>query len=501
MTIYKTLLLICLIFSINAQAGFLQELEKDYTKAVYNLQEKAQKKEISLQEIENAFLKVQKELNSYCYQGHTNTKNAICHLLRGIDPEIATDVSILIDKLSYLLGDLEIYYHDIQHSLEVTLATTQIMTQAFKNKEVKDPKSILLTVTAALFHDVGYSNNKEILSFITSLEKRKYESLFTEAKSKKFSEDFSTLVNIIEQGTLVTGAEFHLYHVFLGQITLAYILDSLKNDLIHGKFLLEKPSLDSINAMICLTDIRGDTSTYREKAKLHLEKTGLFFHGEALRTSDLLTQMATRDRLAKTLPLYHEFVLGNDAYFWSSGLALLATTTEFYENFAKKQFSDKALSLLNEHFSSTNPYQKTLPLVFFLHKAFELPYKKLLEGDPITEIDIAFLEGLEKNGLPIEVVQLFQATKSVREGKPIPSQILTPLQNVLAVKDSVLEISLGDHIRVTLLQDALIHQKVDLTRELLQKNTFRKIEVLSSRTKDWEFIQKHSSQKQKSVSD
>ncbi len=483
------ILLISFAFFNLVNSSIITEIEQDYQQAAYLLQQKIEEKNISPEDIRRIFFEIQKEQSLYHYKSISNLKKTIHEILLAIDPIIASDISIIMNKLQHLLSELKIYYHDLQHSLEVALATAQILTTNFENKLNSDPKSILLAVTAALFHDIGYSNQKEILDFLKSLNPTHYTPLFLQSKNEKFIEKFNQVLKRVRENEPLTGAEFHLYHVYLGQISIEHILSSLKKDLYYGHFLLHPDSLEKIKAMISLTDIKPDLNNYREGRQLFLKNEGLFLHGEALRTSDLVSQLSTCSRQGKVLSLYHELFLGEDSPFWIGGLSFLATGVDFYENFAKKQFSSHALSLLNQFLKSHTLTQKLLFLNLFQSKLFQIPYKKLLSGEPITEVDLAILEGLHDNELEIEVLHLFQAVKYVREKTPIPSEIYSSLKAVLEKKNSVLEVAIGDDVRITLIQDALIKKNINLALDLFQKEEFRKIDSLFAREKDHQTIE------------
>ena len=443
----------------------------------------------SPEELSSLFLHVKSELDLYRYKDVASIKKKIIDLLKGSDFSITKDVEILIDKVESLLKDLKIHYHNIQHTLEVTLGTTIAMVQSFKNEEIQDEKTILLAITAALFHDIGYSNSPEMLTYLKNLNRREYELLFMKAKDEVFIQNFEELVSKIKKNANITGAELQPYHVYLGQITMKFVLEKLESSLPLGRFLLTQESLENINAMISLTDIKPDLKKYRENRLRYLETKNISIAGKALKTSDLLTQLATADRLAKGLALYHEFFLAKEDSFWVSGLSLMATATGFYENFAKKEFEPHILSLFNEHFFSLkdgiNSYQKTLELVFFLYKTFEPIYKKLNDGSPITNEDILLLEGLEKNGLQGEVITLFKAAKMLRENQTLDPPIVKQLEDVLREKDSVLEISIGDEIRITLLLNAAFKGDFDQIIHFVKKENLKKSEIFLVRSFDF----------------
>src|SRR3990167_3430537 len=101
----------------------------------------------------NVFLETKKTLDTYRYQNALTTKNEILGILRNqVSCEIVESVEKIIDKECSLFDHLEIYYHDTQHTLEVTLGTTRIVGEAFRAGVVSE-EEVLLAIVAALFHD------------------------------------------------------------------------------------------------------------------------------------------------------------------------------------------------------------------------------------------------------------------------------------------------------------------------------------------------------------
>ncbi len=130
---------------------------------------------LSPEKINYFFTSIKETLNLHRYQDIDHQTIQITNLTRLIDldnpeyPPISEDAHLLINLVVQLLENLQIDYHNIQHTLEVVLGTTQAMLQYSKEDQIKDPKKILLPIVAALFHDIGYSNAKEIISFIQNL--------------------------------------------------------------------------------------------------------------------------------------------------------------------------------------------------------------------------------------------------------------------------------------------------------------------------------------------
>ena len=462
----------------------LEAVKSDYIDSSKLFKNWISRESISEEDIDSFFTLVKENLDIYRYKNNAYQKVEIIRLVHSIDPCIAEDLNILIDRVIFLLQGLKIHYHNIQHTLEVTLGTTQAVVQHSKEGLIKDSKFILLPIVAALFHDVGYSNEEEIILFIQKPPSDACTLLFHMAKDPGFLEDFKLKAQNISDSKLLTGAEFHLHHVCLSQIILPKILGELPDTFINKEFLLSKESLEKINAIISLTDIKPDPKKYRDGRRNYLQEQGLLFLGESVATCDLLTQLSTSDRLSKGLALYHEFYFGCDDKHWLSGLSLMGTTTGFYESFAKKLINTEVLSALDRYFSSkqiSNYYRTNINLIFFLHKLFEPVYQKLLLSEPLTDQDMTILHGLKKNGLQKEVVDLFLAAKSLQNKNLLPMDLEKGLYDLLKEKDSFLEVALGDEVRIILMKQAALMQD---SEKMIQLFMLRKPELLIKRSFD-----------------
>jgi hypothetical protein len=421
---------------------------------------------ISEEQTDLFFKSIKSALDEHRYVNVDSQKAKILHLVEIIETKcpnrlsLKKDLTTLIDCVGNLLKDLKIQYHNIQHTLEVTLGTIQAVSRRVENGLVRDPKTALLPVIAALFHDIGYSNSRVVVDLVKGLSKEQYEPLFLAAKGQGFIKDFEREVEKMQRGEM-TGAEMHKYHVQLSQVLFPLIISSIPdNELPHKEFLLRSNSIEKICAMIALTDVKPDVTKYREDRREFLDKHGLLTAANCLVTSDLLTQLSTSDRLSKGLALYHEFYLGQDARFWSSGLSLMSTACGFYEHFAKSRFNPQSLALLDGYFSSTNdlnttnPYRQGNELIFFFHKLLEPLYEKLTSGKTIEERDLHILNGLRLNGLQKEVVDLFILTQALRNGESVPFEVRESLDRLLQDKGSLLEISIGDEVRISMMLGA-----------------------------------------------
>jgi hypothetical protein len=184
-------------------------------------------------------------------------------------------------------------YHDIQHTLDVTLAVARLVVGYDSSVEAGDrlgPERARFALVSALFHDFGYLRHRE------------------RDRDAPNGAVF-TLSHVSRSGAFLEG---YLEHV--GLTAFAPVVSRV----VH--FTGYELSLDAIE----LDDPRDSTI------------------GHLLGTGDLLAQLADRCYLEKCRDrLYPEFVLGNvatisgtAANYWS-GMDLLAKTLSFYQQSAQ----------------------------------------------------------------------------------------------------------------------------------------------------------------------
>ncbi|MBM3197696.1 MAG: hypothetical protein FJZ58_00375 [Chlamydiae bacterium] len=413
-------------------------------------------------EIRELFHDVKDVLDLYRYRGVHEVKKEIEVLMTLIGRrDLREDIHCIIDRIESLFSSLQIFYHDTQHTLEVMLGVARVSVIAYQKGKINNVMWVFLGIVAALCHDIGYCNQKEIINLVGRLSKESYDLFFTKAKGRDFVSSFELLQRKIQEGSILTGGELHLYHVYLGQITMRWILQDLP--LQNKDWLLTERSLETMGAMISLTDISASSLSYRQDRKAFLLEQGMGLLGDILSTSDLLTQLATSDRLSKGLALYHEFVKGEDDARFVSGFHLLATVTDFYEGFAKSCLSQEVLNLFQEFFTQRgggNSYQETLSKVLALHALFESIYTKYIHREKLSAKDLLILKGLEENGLPSLIGDFFYALTALQEGKSSQDEI-DRLLSVLQHKGSVEEVSMGDEIRLLLAKYAHVIPRKD----------------------------------------
>jgi hypothetical protein len=226
----------------------------------------------------------------------------------------------------YFAGQDEAYhavdttYHDIQHTLDMTLALARLVAGYEKSVEAKDrlgPQRAALGLVTALFHDSGYLRRRA------------------------------------EDKNCVNGAQFTLTHVsrsarFLGRYLAKVGLPEhapVATRIVH--FTGYELNLDTIE----LEDPRDSML------------------GHLLGTADLIAQLADRCYLEKCRDrLYPEFVLGGIAVEegpggarvrYRSGRDLLSKTLAFYHSSARRRLEHNfngAYRYVEAFFEGANPY-------------------------------------------------------------------------------------------------------------------------------------------------
>ncbi|MEJ2602925.1 MAG: HD domain-containing protein [Gammaproteobacteria bacterium] len=283
-------------------------------------------------------------------------RNAVCALLEETWPDAGFDKVWLAfyDFERLFTGRMPGYfgcdtsYHDIQHSLDITLAMARLLAGYERSANAGErlgPERALLGVIAALFHDAGYIRHE--------VRDREYRN----------------------------GAEFTLYHVsrsadflrrHLPALGLGYVAPAISK-LVH--FTGYEISPDDIRMEDPLDTLIG-----------HL-----------LGTADLVAQMADRCYLEKCRDrLYSEFVLGGIAFEharpgefivrYHSGEDLLSQTPAFWEHAAKPRLEKTfggAYRYFETLFDGTNPYMEAIEAnLRFLHPIIENGYWQMLRRKP-----------------------------------------------------------------------------------------------------------------------
>ena len=216
-------------------------------------------------------------------------------------------------------------YHDVQHSLDMTLAMARLVAgyeQSADTGERLGAERARMAILTSLFHDAGYIRHRER------------------------DEDFDN------------GAEFTLYHV-------SRSADFLRRYL---------PSLGMTKHIGVSSMIVHFTGYELDLDDIELDDPRDVLCGHLLGTADLISQMADRCYLEKCRDrLYKEFVLGGIAvenaapgeYMvrYESGQDLLMKTPMFYQQAVndrlKKKFN-RAYRYIEVLYGGENPYLKAM---------------------------------------------------------------------------------------------------------------------------------------------
>ncbi len=212
-------------------------------------------------------------------------------------------------------------YHDMQHSLDMTLAVARLIVGYERSVEQADrlgPRRALMAIVTSLFHDSGYIRHKER------------------------DEDFNN------------GAEFTMYHV-------SRSADFLRRYL---------PELGMTKDVGVASMIVHFTGYELDLDKIELDDPRDIICGHLIGTADLIAQMADRCYLEKCRDrLYQEFVVGGVAvenakpgeYMvrYSSGQDLLQKTPMFYQQVMRDRLNKKfnrAYRYAEVLYDGQNPY-------------------------------------------------------------------------------------------------------------------------------------------------
>lgn len=216
-------------------------------------------------------------------------------------------------------------YHDIQHTLDMTLALARLIVGYERSV---DPSGRLgaqraqMTITTALFHDSGYIRHRE--------------------RDKSFS----------------NGAEFTLCHVSRS-----------------ADFLRRYLATVGLSRDIGISSVIVHFTGYElDLDKIELDDPRDAICGHLLGTADLIAQMADRCYLEKCRDrLYKEFVLGGVAiennapgeYLvrYESGVDLLRKTPAFYQQVSRDRLQlkfNRAYRYAEVLFEGSNPYIESI---------------------------------------------------------------------------------------------------------------------------------------------
>jgi hypothetical protein len=258
-------------------------------------------------------------------------RRAVCELFRQNWPHYP------FDRVETAFGDFErlfngqfpgyygcdTVYHDLQHSLDGTLAVARLIV-SYDRTHLADerlgPERAIVGVVTALFHDAGY-------------------------------------IRQTDDQTHRNGAEFTLSHVSRSAHFISRYL----------------PTIGMAEWVPVATKIVHFTGYEVQFDQIHLADPLDRRVGHLLGTADMIAQMADRCYLEKCRDrLYPEFVLGGVAASdspgalrirYGSGLELLRQTPQFFEDVRAKRLDGefgRAYRYLEPLFAGRNPYMEAI---------------------------------------------------------------------------------------------------------------------------------------------
>ena len=256
-------------------------------------------------------------------------RRAVCSIFASLYPNASTDPIWLAfyDFERFFYGRSPQYhavdttYHDVQHTLDMTLAAARLIAGYENSVDAKDklgPKRAMLGIVCSLYHDFGYLRHK------------------------------------VRDSAISHGAEFTRSHVSRsGQFLESYL-----------------PTLGLAEFVPVVARITHFTGYEIKAEEIELDDPHDSAVGHLIGTADLLAQMSDRCYLEKCRDrLYPEFVIGSVAFEktndtltinYSSGQDLLAKTLMFYKGSAKTRLDhtfNRAYRYMEVYFEDgENPY-------------------------------------------------------------------------------------------------------------------------------------------------
>jgi hypothetical protein len=246
-------------------------------------------------------------------------------------------------------------YHDMQHSLDMTLAVARLVVGYERSVEPKDrlgASRAQMAIVTSLFHDAGYIRHEE--------------------RDKEFS----------------NGAEFTLYHV------------SRSADFLR-RYLPELGMTKDVGVSSMIVHFTGYEI---DLDKIELEDPRDIICGHLIGTADLIAQMADRCYLEKCRDrLYNEFVVGGIAienakpgeYMvrYKSGEDLLMKTPAFYQQVTRDRLNlkfNRAYRYAEVLYGGHNPYIEAIKTnITHLVKVLSTKDWSLLRREPAYFLGIA----------------------------------------------------------------------------------------------------------------
>ena len=270
-------------------------------------------------------------------------------------------------------------YHDVQHTLDMTLALARLVAGYERSVEPRDrlgSARAQMAIITSLFHDSGYIRHKD------------------------HDKDFAN------------GAEFTLHHV-------SRSADFLRRYL---------PELGLVRDVAVSSMIVHFTGYELELDKIELDDPRDIICGHLIGTADLIAQMADRCYLEKCRDrLYNEFVVGGVAVEsaasgehkvrYKSGKDLLKKTPAFYQQVMRERLNSKfnrVYRYIEVLYNGHNPYIEAIRAnITHLVRILETGDWSLLRREPAYFLGIAnAVHDIEQ--LVAKQLDAFRGSKAVR---------------------------------------------------------------------------------------
>ncbi len=277
-----------------------------------------------------------------------DVRNEACDIFRRVYPDLTfepvaqafTDFERLFTGKMDGYAECDTVYHDMQHSLDVTLAMCRLMGGHEKRHSPRDqlgPRLMIVGAVAALFHDAGYIRRES------------------------------------DEDQHINGAQYTKSHISRGAEFLSKYMPSIG----LGEFV--RTAIEAVHF----------TGYERPLDTLAVDEPKTRVLGKLLGTADLVAQMSDRCYLEKCRDrLFPEFVLGglavtpdangDDEIQYESGEELLKKTPEFFRMVSQQRLDgefERSYRYFKFWFEGNDPYSVAV------HKNLSYLHEVLENGD------------------------------------------------------------------------------------------------------------------------
>jgi hypothetical protein len=270
---------------------------------------------------------------------------------------------VILDTVKLFEGNYPGYrvslteYHDLYHTLSVTLATARLMHGCFLDGHTFSPNDVYLALASSLFHDSGLIQK--------------------------------------ESDTQGTGAKYTVGHE--------------ERSVDFAKAYFSRKGLPETDIETCAAVIRCTIMAVSPRSVVFPSKD-LFILGQVVGSADLLAQMADRQYLEKLLLLFKEFQEARIPGF-DSELDLLQKTSDFYFNIANKRLREELGGVgdnMLRHFKAYCGIDKDM---YALSIGNNIRYVEKLQKECGDSYE-CYLENLKRGGIAMEELKQLHGNTS-----------------------------------------------------------------------------------------